>query len=82
MSNLRLLNVVGARPNVIKIARLMAAYRAFPEIKPLLVPIGQRYDEKMGDLSLRELRLPEPQINIGVGGESHATQCVAIAAAF
>jgi UDP-N-acetylglucosamine 2-epimerase (non-hydrolysing) len=82
MDKLKLLNVVGARPNFMKIAPLMAAYRAFPRIEPLLVHTGQHYDEKMSDLFFRQLQIPEPEINLGVGGGSQAAQTAAIMTAF
>lgn len=82
MGKIKLLNVVGARPNFMKIAPLMTAYRAFPEVEPTLVHTGQHYDEKMSDLFFRQLHIPEPQINLGVGGGSQATQTAAIMTAF
>jgi len=82
MRKLKLINIVGARPNFMKIAPLMEAYRHFPGIQPMLVHTGQHYDEKMSDLFFRQLRIPEPDINLGVGGGSHAAQTAAIMTAF
>ena len=48
---IRILNVVGARPNFMKMAPLMAAYRGTDAIEPLLVHTGQHYDEAMSKLS-------------------------------
>lgn len=70
--NIKIINVVGARPNFMKIAPLMDAYSAAPRLQPLLVHTGQHYDEKMSDLFFRELGIPEPQINLGIGSGSHA----------
>jgi UDP-N-acetylglucosamine 2-epimerase len=42
-----ILNVVGARPNFMKIAPLMRAFRKRPEFQPVLVHTGQHYDERM-----------------------------------
>lgn len=61
-----------------KIAPLMRAYRAYPQLQPLLVHTGQHYDEKMSDLFFRELEIPEPDINLEVGSGSHATQTAEI----
>ena len=64
---MKIINVVGARPNFMKIAPLMAEYRHHPEIEALLVHTGQHYDEKMSDLFFRQLGIPEPDINLEVG---------------
>lgn len=75
---IRIINVCGARPNFMKISALMDAYKAFPEIEPILVHTGQHYDEKMSDLFFRELGIPQPDINLGVGSGSHARQTALI----
>ncbi len=79
---IRIINVCGARPNFMKISPLMDAYKEFPEIEPVLVHTGQHYDEKMSDLFFRELGIPEPDINLGVGSGSHAKQTAKIMEAF
>jgi UDP-N-acetylglucosamine 2-epimerase (non-hydrolysing) len=75
---MKLINIVGARPNFMKIAPLMEAYKAYPSIQPLLVHTGQHYDEKMSDLFFRQLGIPRPDVNLGVGGGSHALQTAEI----
>jgi UDP-N-acetylglucosamine 2-epimerase (non-hydrolysing) len=80
--HLKIINVVGARPNFIKIAPIMAAYRQHHDIEPLLVHTGQHYDPRMSDLFFRELGIPKPQINLGVGSGTHAQQTAAIMTAF
>ncbi len=75
---MKLINVCGARPNFMKIAPLMRAYRAHPGIAPLLVHTGQHYDEKMSRLFFDELEIPRPDINLEVGSGSHARQTAAI----
>ncbi len=79
---MKIINVVGARPNFMKIAPIMAAYREAGELTPLLVHTGQHYDEKMSDLFFRELGIPRPDINLGVGGGSHAVNTAEIMKAF
>jgi len=64
---MKIINVVGARPNFMKIAPIMEAYKAYPSIKPLLVHTGQHYDQKMSDLFFRQLGIPEPDLNLEVG---------------
>ena len=79
---MKLINVVGARPNFMKIAPIMKACKASRAIEPLLVHTGQHYDEKMSDLFFRQLGIPEPDINLGVGSASHAVQTANIIKAF
>ena len=74
--------MAGARPNFMKIAPLMAAFGERPEITPLLVHTGQHYDRVMSDLFFRELGIPEPDINLGVGSASHAVQTAEIMKSF
>lgn len=76
---LRLLCIVGARPNFMKIAPLMRVFRAQPEVfDARLVHTGQHYDEAMKDAFFRQLRIPEPDIDLGVGSGSHAVQTAEI----
>jgi len=71
---MKIINVCGARPNFMKIAPLMEAYKAYSHITPILVHTGQHYDEKMSDLFFRQLGIPEPDMNLEVGSGSHAVQ--------
>lgn len=79
---LKIANICGARPNFMKIAPLMRAYREHPRIQPLLVHTGQHYDERMSDLFFRQLEIPEPDINLEVGSGSHARQTAEIMTRF
>ena len=79
---MKIVNVVGARPNFIKIAPLMAAYAARPEFVPLLVHTGQHYDEKMSELFFEQLGIPRPDLNLEIGSGSHAVQTAEIMRAF
>lgn len=78
---LKIINIVGARPNFIKIAPIMAAYEG-TSIQPLLVHTGQHYDQRMSDSFFTDLGIPEPDINLGVGSGSHAQQTAAVMTAF
>lgn len=72
---LKIINVVGARPNFMKVAPLIDEMRKFPEqIKPILVHTEQHYDENMSKLFFRDLEIPEPDICLGVGSGTHAEQ--------
>jgi UDP-N-acetylglucosamine 2-epimerase (non-hydrolysing) len=75
---MKILNICGARPNFMKIAPLMRAFRQHAGITPLLVHTGQHYDKNMSDLFFRQLRIPEPDINLEVGSASHALQTAEI----
>jgi UDP-N-acetylglucosamine 2-epimerase (non-hydrolysing) len=75
---LKIINIVGARPNFMKIAPLMAEYKKHDTIMPILVHTGQHYDQKMSELFFEELGIPKPDINLGVGSGSHAVQTAEI----
>ncbi|MEO8076807.1 MAG: UDP-N-acetylglucosamine 2-epimerase (non-hydrolyzing) [Acidobacteriota bacterium] len=68
-----ILHVVGARPNFMKVAPVIAALDR-RGVQQTLVHTGQHYDAKLSDEIFRELDLPEPDINLGVGSGSHAEQ--------
>ena len=78
---MKVLFVVGARPNFMKVAPLISAaerWNAAPRLgvtfEPLLVHTGQHYDERLSGVILRQLGLPEPDEYLGVGSGSHAVQ--------
>jgi len=77
---MKILSVVGARPNFVKIAALMAEMRKHPGIRPLLVHTGQHYDPEMSDAFFQELGIPRPDINLEVGSASAACQIAQIIA--
>ena len=71
------LHVTGARPNFPKAAPVVRALDRLG-VPQELVHTGQHYDERMSDVFFRQLGLPEPDINLGVGSGSHAAQTAAI----
>src|SRR5262245_32424358 len=75
---MKIVNVVGARPNFVKIAPLLREMRHHPEIVPVLVHTGQHHDWAMSERFFTELALPQPDMNLGVGGGSHAIQTAEI----
>lgn len=80
---LRVVNIVGARPNFMKVAPLYSEYRKFPDaIEPILVHTGQHYDAEMSDVFLSQLNIPQPQFYLGVGSGSHADQTAKMMLAF
>ena len=71
---MKIVNVVGARPNFVKMAPLMRAMRRHPNITPILVHTGQHYDDQMSTQFFEELEIPAADFNLGVGSGSHAIQ--------
>jgi UDP-N-acetylglucosamine 2-epimerase (non-hydrolysing) len=69
----RLLHVVGARPNFMKVAPLLRAASPHP-VEHVLVHTGQHYDAAMSDNLFRDLGLPAPDVNLGIGSGTHAVQ--------
>ena len=69
---MKIVSVVGARPQFVKAAVLSRALRERHE--EVLVHTGQHYDDLMSDVFFRELGLPAPDANLGVGSASHAAQ--------
>ena len=70
----RILCVVGARPNFMKIAPILAALGRRAEFRPQLVHTGQHYDAAMNGQYFASLGLPQPDLNLEVGSGSHAVQ--------
>src|SRR5919107_3258920 len=76
---LKVINVVGARPNFMKVAPIVAAMKQRPaKFQPLVVHTGQHYDSAMSDSFFRDLELPQPDEHLGVGSASHAAQTAAV----
>ncbi len=76
---LKVLCVAGARPNFMKIAPILRAFKArAPRIEARLVHTGQHYDYEMNEAFFRQLEIPEPDISLEVGSASHAVQTAEI----
>ncbi len=71
---IKIVNVVGARPNFMKIAPIQRVMDSHPNMQPVLVHTGQHYDERMSKLFFNDLQLPKPDIYLGVGSGTHAVQ--------
>ncbi len=72
---IKVINVVGARPNFMKIAPIMREMSKYPQnFVQLLVHTGQHYDNEMSKFFFDDLGLPMPDIYLGVGSETHAVQ--------
>lgn len=70
--------VVGARPNLAKIAPLLKAMQTHKQIEPVLVHAGQHYDKELSDIFFQQLKIPEPDFNLSVGSGSHSAQTAEI----
>jgi UDP-N-acetylglucosamine 2-epimerase (non-hydrolysing) len=83
---MKFLLVAGARPNFMKIAPIMEAFGRrrpdHPDLVVRLVHTGQHYDPKMSDGFFEDLRIPAPDLNLGVGSGSHAQQTARVMTAF
>lgn len=74
--------VVAARPNFMKVAPLYHALKDENWCRTLVVHTGQHYDAEMSHGFLRDLRLPEPDIHLGIGSGSHAEQTAGVMVAY
>ncbi|HNW92793.1 MAG TPA: UDP-N-acetylglucosamine 2-epimerase (non-hydrolyzing) [bacterium] len=73
---MKVVTVVGARPQFIKLAPVSRALRA--QAAEILVHTGQHFDDAMSEAFFRELALPRPDVNLGAGGGLPETQLAAI----
>jgi len=71
---IKIANVVGARPNFMKVAPLVDEMKTHEDIEPILVHTGQHYDQTMSKLFFDDLGLPKPDIYLGVGSAGHGAQ--------
>ncbi len=79
---MHILHVVGARPNLMKVAPVMSALKHYSKIKQTLIHTGQHYDTNMSDVFFQQLEIPAPDANLGVGSGSHARQTADIMTRF
>lgn len=75
---MHVLHVVGARPNFMKAAPVLRALSAHSVVRQTLVHTGQHYDDVMSDVFFRQLEIPQPDLNLGVGSGTHAQQTAAV----
>jgi len=71
---LKIVHIVGARPNFMKIAPVIHAFERTGEVEQVLVHTGQHYDEELSKYFFEDLGLPRPDVDLGVGSGSHAVQ--------
>jgi UDP-N-acetylglucosamine 2-epimerase (non-hydrolysing) len=76
---LKILNIVGARPNFMKVAPIVREMkRREKDFLPLIVHTGQHYDPMMSDSFFADLQLPKPDVYLGIGSASHSVQTAKI----
>lgn len=75
---MNILCVVGARPNFIKLAPLLRAFRNYPALEPKVVHTGQHSGAAMSDVFFDQLDLPKPDYVLGIGGGTVTSQMAAI----
>jgi UDP-N-acetylglucosamine 2-epimerase (non-hydrolysing) len=75
---MQITHVVGARPNFMKAAPVLRALHAHSAVRQTLVHTGQHYDDAMSDVFFRQLEIPQPDLNLGVGSGTHAQQTAAV----
>jgi UDP-N-acetylglucosamine 2-epimerase (non-hydrolysing) len=73
-NRLKIMNIVGARPNLPKIAPLICEMKRHSKIEPILVHTGQHYADELNGIFFREMGIPAPHVNLEVGSASHAVQ--------
>jgi len=76
MPQIKLLNIVGARPQIIKSSAISRAIRKYysNEIVEILVHTGQHYDKELSEVFFDELEIHKPDYNLGVGSAGHGRQ--------
>ena len=76
------LHVVGARPNFMKAAPVLAALARISGVRQTLIHTGQHYDSNMSNVFFQQLDMPPPDVNLAVGSGSHARQTAEIISRF
>lgn len=71
---MKLFNIVGARPQIIKSAAISRAIKKHNEIDEFVIHSGQHYDTNMSEVFFNEMGIPKPSINLKVGSGSHGLQ--------
>ncbi len=82
ISEMKILSVVGARPNFMKVAPIHGELTKHDQFTSQIVHTGQHYDEEMSDIFFEQLGLPRPDEYLGVGSGDHADQTAEIMKAF
>ncbi|MFN0173366.1 MAG: non-hydrolyzing UDP-N-acetylglucosamine 2-epimerase [Saprospiraceae bacterium] len=68
---MKIITVIGARPQFVKAAAVSRAFRAFPNIEEMIVHTGQHFDANMSDIFFEEMDIPRPHFNLEINSLSH-----------
>lgn len=68
---MKILTILGARPQFIKAGSVSREIASYPEITEVIVHTGQHYDTNMSDIFFDEMKIPKPDYFLGIGGKSH-----------
>ena len=63
---MKIITIVGARPQFIKAAALSRVLKKFPQIQEIIIHTGQHFDEKMSDIFFEEMEIPAPKYNLNI----------------
>ena len=77
-----IVHVIGARPNFVKMAPVVAALERRQTFRQVIVHTGQHYDSRMSDEVLADLEFPEVDVFLGVGSGTHGVQTAKVLSAF
>jgi UDP-GlcNAc3NAcA epimerase len=68
---MKVITIVGARPQFIKAAAVSRAFAQYPNIKEIIVHTGQHYDANMSEIFFEEMQIPKPGYNLNINGLGH-----------
>lgn len=71
---MKIVTLVGARPQFIKAAAVSRILQAEPNITEILIHTGQHYDPNLSDIFFKELEIPKPDYHLGIGSGNHGQQ--------
>ncbi len=79
---IKIVAVVGGRPDFVKMAPILEALARYPRVETTLVHTGRHYNQALSKVFFEEPEIPRPDINLGVGSGTHARQTAKVMAAF
>ena len=68
---MKIITIVGARPQFVKAAALSRAIEKYPEIEEIIVHTGQHFDDNMSEVFFREMEIPKPKYNLNINSVGH-----------